>query len=166
MRHFKHVLLIAFIISCLAAFSHDFYVSICQIDYNPKTESLEITLKIFTDDLEKALETQGTGTLHLGTDKEPEEADDYISAYLQKNFRLILNGDTVAMEYLGKEVEIEATWCYIEIPYSSKVKTLQVRNHILMEIYDNQTNIVHVKSNGRQKSLLLSKSNPEDKVKF
>src|SRR5687767_3390074 len=54
---------------------HDYHVSITHIDHNPKTQSLEITTKIFTEDLEKTITTHGGPVLKLGDPKEDPRAD-------------------------------------------------------------------------------------------
>ena len=44
------------LLTLLSAFAwHKFYVSVSQIDYVPKKKRIEITSRIFIDDLEKAL---------------------------------------------------------------------------------------------------------------
>mgnify|MGYP000135582919 CR=1 FL=1 len=68
----------------LAFATHEFYVSICNIQHNTEAATLEITLKIFTDDFEKALEQDSGKALHLGTPKEDSKADELIRDYLQK----------------------------------------------------------------------------------
>ncbi len=35
---------------------HPFYVSVCQVDFNPENRTFEISIKISTDDFERALE--------------------------------------------------------------------------------------------------------------
>lgn len=136
--------------------AHEFYVSICQIDHNPKTQALEITLKIFTDDLERALQTQqDTDKVYLGTPKESPQADQYIQHYLQKKLTFVVNNDTLDWSYVGKEVEFDASWCYIEIENVSSLHELRITNKILVELFDRQTNIVHLQAHGQKKSLLL-----------
>lgn len=150
----------------LSGFRHPFYVSICQIDHNSEAKSLEITFKIFTDDLEKALEAQGTGKLYLGDPRESQEANRYLDNYLKNQIEIIVNGDTAAFRYVGKEVEMDVTWCYVEIAQVTEVKMIAVTNRILQEIYEEQTNLVHVKAGGQQKSMLLRKGKVTDTVEF
>jgi len=134
-------------------------VSLCQIDYNEEAASLEITIKLFTDDLEKALEQQGTEHLHLGSPKESKKADTYIARYLKQHFSLQINEQIESLDfvYLGKEVELDATWCYIEISNITTISTLQISNHLLFDISASQTNMVQIDINGTQKSILLNK---------
>lgn len=165
-KFYLAVLPVFLLASAVSGIRHPFYVSICQIDHNPEAKSLEITFKIFTDDLEKALEAQGTGKLYLGDPREAQEADRYLYNYLKNQVVIVVNEDTATFRYVGKEVELDVTWCYVEIPKVPEVKTITVTNRILLEIYEDQTNLVHVKAGGRQKSMLLRKGNVTDTVEF
>ena len=53
LRYFTPIILVVL----LSSFAwHKFYVSVTQIDYVPNKKRIEITHRIFIDDLEKALE--------------------------------------------------------------------------------------------------------------
>ncbi len=145
---------------------HPFYVSICQIDHNTKTKTLEITFKIFAEDLESALEAQGAARLHLGSERESNQADRYIHNYLKSHVTLQVDGDTVAFTYVGKEIEMDEAWCYVEVANVPSVNKLTIRNSILMEQFEAQQNIVHVRVGGKQKSLVLWKDKREGSVEF
>ena len=145
---------------------HPYYLSICQIYHNSESQSLEISLKIFSDDLERALEEQGTGRLYLSTDKEVEAADGYIGKYLNQHFKLAVGDQVLKQNYLGKEYEEDAVWCYIEVKDVPRLPQLRVTNNLLMEVYDSQTNIVHIKAGKQEKSILLTKAKQNDRVEF
>ena len=159
-----------FLIICGAVFSlsfcHKFYVSICQIDFNSKTNSMEITFKIFTDDLENTLEAQGTGKLYLGSERESKDADRFIFNYLKTHFDLKVDNRPVQIKFLGKEVELDVTWCYIEVLDVEKITNITVTNSILIEQFEDQTNIVHVKVEKKQKSMLLHKARVSGSLDF
>ncbi|RIK75977.1 hypothetical protein DCC62_12210, partial [candidate division KSB1 bacterium] len=104
--------------------------------------------------------------LYLGDPREAQEADRYLYNYLKNQVVIVVNGDTATFRYVGKEVEMDVTWCYVEIAQVTEVKKIAVTNRILLEIYEEQTNIVHVKAGGRQKSMLLRKGNVTDMVEF
>lgn len=49
----------------LLYFLHPFYVSVTEVAHNPKTKNLEISCKIFFNDLETALEKQSNSQLDI-----------------------------------------------------------------------------------------------------
>lgn len=164
---FKKIFITLFLSSFIVGvFGHDYYISVCQIDHNPKSESLEITLKIFTDDLEKTLESHFKTKTHLGTAKESADSDSLIVQYLDRNFQLSVNGNKTPFEYLGKEVELNATWCYLEIPKIDTLKKIFIKNTVLTEMFDSQTNIVHINNQIEQKSLMLHRNKQSGKKIF
>ena len=137
--------------------AHPFYISICQIDHNPGTDALEMSFRIFTDDLEQALESIGTDRLHLGTEREAEKADLYIGRYLARHVEFQVNGSRVNAAFLGKEVDTEATWCYVEIADIPDLDSMTVTNTLLLETFEDQVNLVHVNANDQKKSLVFNR---------
>lgn len=148
------------------AAAHPFYVTVCTIDHDAKTQALEITFKIFTEDLESALEEQTQERLRLGSAHESANAGRYIQSYLKRNVMLQADGDTLAFSYVGKEIDVDETWCYVEVTNVPSVSKLTIRNSLLMEKFEAQQNIVHVKVGGKQKSLVLWKDKREGSVEF
>ena len=59
------------------------------------------------------------------------------------------------LNFLGFERDDPAVICYIEIENIKKFKTIEVRNEVIMDLYDDQSNIVHVTYKGPVKSVRL-----------
>ena len=138
---------------------HDFHVSKCLVEYNEEEKALQISMHIFIDDLEEGLRRQGAGKLFICTDREAKDAENYLRKYLEQHFILRLNGEPKTYDFLGKEIsdDLAAVWCYMEIPDVEYLKELTVTNTILLEVYDDQTNIVSIFGADNQKGLLLFK---------
>ena len=68
-----------------------------------------------------------------------------------------INGGRVNGIFLGKEVDIDATWCYVEIVNITALETMTVTNTLLFDAFEDQINLVHVKANDQKKSLVFSK---------
>jgi hypothetical protein len=65
---------------------HQFHISKTDVTFKPTEKTLQITMHIFIDDLEKSLEKQGVSKIYIGTEKEKQEANSLIIKYLQSNF--------------------------------------------------------------------------------
>ncbi|MGH7495270.1 MAG: DUF6702 family protein [bacterium] len=158
------------IAACVAVFwgslRHPYYISICEVDHIAQAQTLEITFKIFTDDLEEALAAQGAGKMHLGTAEEDKNAGRYIFSYLKKKVAFLVEGDSATFTYIGKEVEAEITWCYVEAKNVAAISKIEVVNRLLLERHDEQVNIVHVKADSKRKSLLLHKNRVSGTLTF
>jgi len=146
--------------------AHDFHLSLTEVNYNTESNSLEISVKLFTDDLLVALQQTGAPKMELGTENEPPEANEFIESYLQANFQLNINSKPISYTYLGKEAELDATWCFLEVKDVRKVKSLEVTNSFLLGAFDDQTNMVNLNINGRKKSGLARKGNTKLKFEF
>lgn len=156
-------------LSLLLAFqltAHPFFISICQIHHNSESNTLEVAIKLFANDLETAMGAEQTSALRLGTDRESADADAHIANYIQQHLLLSVDGTSVTGKFIGKEYEADVVWCYIEVPDISTISKLEVSNRLLMNEFPSQTNVVHVTVNGERKSMLLQKGNARDIVSF
>ena len=146
--------------------NHDYYFSSTTIEHDNHNKSLEITSTYYTDDLEKAVEKQYNIELHLGTKKEHKEADMYINQYFKENFKLVIDGKEVEYEYIGKEIEIEKTYNYIEIMDIPSLKKINIESRMLFNIARTLENIFKVKNNNTTKSITLYYKRPKGDIVF
>lgn len=142
----------------LMAFSHKFYVSKTMIEYNPRTAQFEVTCKIFTDDLELAIGESKAPEMHLGTDNEAPDANQRIEQYLREHVKLQADGRPLEWRWVGKEVESDLTFCYLEFYRTPDFSTLQVFNDILVAHYPDQQNMVDLIMHGSTQTLLFNKN--------
>ena len=149
-----------------SSWSHGYHVSITQIDYNEKTNAIEIAIKLITEDVEFVLEEQGAERLFLGEKNETGKADEYIQKYLEKHFSVVLNDEITTQLYLGKEIEEGETWYYIEIKNVEEISSLVVKSTFFIETYHSQTNRVDLNILGKTNSFVLSRAKVDDKVVF
>ena len=161
-------LLFSWLFLLTAAFpcAHPFKASVSEINYNAETGSLEITLKLFTDDLEGCITVRTGELLYLDTGNELPSAVRSINDYVQSGMRIMLNGKPVTLEFLGKEQEPGVTWCYLESGEVTYPSELTVYNSIMTELYPTQSNIVHIQVEKQRKSLLLGTARPSGTVVF
>ena len=56
--------------------------------------------------------------------------------------------------------------CFIEIENLKGLKSIEVTNELLMDMFEEQQNIVHVKKDEDRKSLILEKGKDTGMLKF
>ena len=61
---------ILYLVFSLLIPSHDFHISHTSLHYNSDLESIEITMKVSIEDLERSLESDNSEKLRIGTIKE------------------------------------------------------------------------------------------------
>jgi hypothetical protein len=148
------------------ALLHPFYVSVTEINHNPEAASLEISIKMFADDLEDALQQRFGETMHLGLEDEHPDADVYLALYLKDELQIEVDGQPVTFAYLGKDANLEAAWCFLEIKNVPAPREVQVRNTLLTELFETQKNMVHVRIGGETQSMLLQRRKLSDTASF
>ena len=138
--------------------THDFHTSLTEMRYNAKSKSFEISLRLFTDDLQKALSANNQNRKFVveNTDKN----DAFVEAYVRKYFAVINpKNQKIAFQYVGKENEGEATWVYLEMPVNESINGSKIQNITLFDMFDDQTNIVNLFFQNQKKSYLFNAKN-------
>lgn len=158
------LLVFAFSISSFGL--HKFYMGIYQINYASEKKMLQITSRIFVDDLDKALEKKYNKKFFLGTDKETTESIDLLKKYLTENFIIKVNGQTKAMNFLSKEMDGDVLVCYLNIKDISKINSIEIYNSVLIDCFSEQQNIVHVTAFGTKKSFLFTETSTREVLKY
>ena len=64
------------------------------------------------------------------------------------------------------EVEMDATWCYMEISNLPTISKLEIGNQILLECFEDQSNLVHVNCKNATQSLYFRKGFVQDLIEF
>ena len=165
MLKFKFILLVLLLIS-IPVQGHKFYVSLIQIDFNEADQKLEFTFKIFSDDLENAVSVFSGKRFYLDNSMETDLADSLLSSYIFRNFKIWLNGSLYPMLFIGKEVELDVTWCYLEIPHITYLSEIRVSDEMLLELFEDQVNLINIKYKGVTSGMLLNRKTPKDIIWF
>ncbi|MCB4809518.1 peptidase E [Tamlana sp. 62-3] len=138
---------------------HKYYLSVTQVNYIESKEAIQITTRIFVDDLELALRKNFNDTITLTGLNQPEVGDIYIEKYIKQKFTLKINNQPANFSFIGKEYDGDIVRCYLEVENVKTIKTLEISNAILFDVYNEQQNIVKTKIYNKQKSKVLSGSN-------
>lgn len=160
------ILVLALFLGVFSSQAHPFYVSICQVNFNQQNQSLEISVKIFADDLLLALSEQGHDKIYIGEERENEHTDEYIFNYLTDKIRFSVNEKEVQAHFVGKEMEKDVVWTYLEINDIAVLNDIEVNCNLLTDVFSDQSNIIQVNKNGKIKNLLLSKRDSSGRLNF
>lgn len=137
---------------------HKFYMAIYQINYVPEKKMLQITSRIFVDDLNKTLEKKYNKKFFLGTNKETVESIDLLKKYLAEKFIIKVNGQSKNINLLSKEMDGDVLVCYSNVRDISKINSIEINNSVLIDCFAEQQNIVHVAAFDTKKSFLFTES--------
>lgn len=151
-------------ISHPAVIAHPIYVSVTEIEHNAADKTLEISCKIFTDDLEKTLREVSKVHIDLINPTDKKMMEKMLSDYVSKHLLINANGKNQQLKFKGYEQIEEAIYSYYEVDNIPVLKNITVTDNILFEYKSEQMSLLHVIVNGERKSTRLI--NPVDKVSF
>lgn len=144
---------------------HEFYVGLTDMVYNADTRTYEVTIKVFTDDLELGLEGASGQPVALDQQDLSKVHDAAISGYVSAHFSVkSKGGSSISFDFVGRETELDVTWIYLESAPMQPLQSAIVSNTMMMEIYKDQTHIVHITQGGRTRSALLHQNRKSDTV--
>lgn len=159
-------LLLISLISLFTTVKHDFHTSITNAEYNAKSGSMEIAMKLFTDDLELTMKNKHHVALNLNSGNELPQADSLIYNYVIDNFSIQSSKKSDRPKYFGKEIENGITFIYLEVHSFPIEKELLVKNTVFFDTFDDQSNIVNIKLNGELESAFLKKGHETESIQF
>jgi hypothetical protein len=133
---------------------HDFHTSLTEMRVNAKEKTVEVTVRVFTDDFENAL-TRANANQRVRLEAK-DRHDPLIDRYLKQRFTLTnASGKPKPFRYLGKEFEADATWLYLEFPLTEPLLGAKLQQLVLLDLFDDQTNLVNVFYGGDEKRSFL-----------
>lgn len=161
-RSFRPVLLVAgLLLLAQVVLAHAYHASIMDIRYNAQKQQLEIALKVFTDDFDKALskgQPRPVSLLQLPA----AQADALSAAYLARTLRFGSRpGETLPLTYLGMQHEGDAHWLFCSVKLLRPLTSLTLRNLLLLDQFEDEMNIVNLEAGGKKQSTLYKSGSEE-----
>ena len=144
--------------------AHDFHASVTQMQYNPKDKAFEISVRVFTDDFEKALSEASKSRINLNANT---KQDALIEKYVQAHFGYVSpQKQPKPFKYIGYEIEADANWIYLEMPYAEAFPGGSLKQNVMMELFDDQVNMVNINYQGQKKTFVFRRNQPIQDVSF
>lgn len=166
MKKLLGIVLLGFIFIGFTAMSaHRFYVAIYQVNYVPQKKELQITARIFTDDLNEALKKSYQKSTDIGSENESPEDQALMKRYLTEKFKISVNGQAKTMQYHSHEMESNVVVCYLTIKDLPRISKIEIENSVLTELHSEQQNIIQYNNNGKKQNLLLSSETTKGMLK-
>ncbi len=168
----KHLTLIltAVLLGCSAtratpahtAAAHKFYTSLARVEYNAEEKTVEVTLRVFADDLELALTRRAGRGVKLDRAK---DADQLVPAYLRDTFEIRnRDGEAKTLKWVGMELRAGIAWLYFEAEMPEGLAGARLRDRIFFELFDEQVNTVSVRYPGAKGDLVFVRGDGERAV--
>jgi len=164
-RNIKIKILLVGCVFFLTSFSnHKYYVSTTQIAYVSASESLQITMRVFTDDMEALLQHRYWDQYKLHPDNYPERIDRTINKYVSSKLNIAIDDIPLKLQFVGKKYKDDQVVCYFEVEQVAPFKKIEISNSLLFDLFEDQQNIIHFSTDSLKKSLLQVQGNAKNAI--
>ena len=154
--------------AAVAAPAHDLHISYGNAAVEGNV--MAVRIRFFRNDLEDALARHaGRAAFRMSAEPEAEAA---FMAYFQAHFTVQAGGRAIAPTVVGSgedELDREPVWWYaVQFEAPSALTAFRVRNTLLTEVFDDQTNIVKFVRfpDGKQKTYSFARGEESFEVRF
>ena len=137
---------------------HDYYVSSTEVVFTEDKQQLQVTTRVFIEDLEAYFNSQTEDKIQLQPDLEPAKIDSLVHIFFKNNFNLFFNKKKVAINYIGRQYKEDQILIFAEAAEVSPPSSFEIHNTILIPFRMGQQNIVHLKTTNTKKSFLMDAS--------
>ena len=160
---------IAFVVVALplgAGATHPVHISNTNVELARDSRSLEITVRMFSDDLEEAIVMRGAPPARFGTAPAPL-LDSLLSVYLRDRLRIGTDdGMPHVPRLLGHERDGDAIRVYLELAVTAPPRRVRLQQRVFLDRFDDQTNLVHVRIGATRRSALLRRGQDQADLAF
>lgn len=145
---------------------HKYYISVSNATYSKSAKSVQMITRFFIDDLEDVLNARIQNPVTLGDAATIQDVYPYLKSYLAKKLEVKINGKISIPSFIGAEYEGDQMVLYIELPSEKLPSEISMKFSAFLELFEEQKNLVHMKMDGKRRTLLMDKNKSTDTVKF
>ena len=139
---------------------HPLRLSVSNIDINMSKEIIDISIKVFKDDLGNIIMQQYG--LEVNLNECDDVCDSLVNDYVLQRFK-VFSSDQKQENLMFKEVNqnTDAVFLVYQVKGFSKTGKLIIENQILFDLYQDQKNLVFVNLNEKNNGYNLSIDEPK-----
>lgn len=134
-----------------ASWFHPIHVSVTNIDLDPVSGRVDLSVKIFADDFQDLILQKYSVQLNITQQEPPGAKIESVNRYIDEAIRLEINGrETEGLKFVRTKLNEEAIWLYYEYENAARIRKVRVMNKLMLEKFDDQTNLLIVSYDERQ----------------
>ena len=149
---------------------HEFHVTHTTFHYNDESKSMEITIKVAIEDLEKSIKNIYSEKINVLLDiQEKKNIEKLIVEYFRNNLIFSLDKNKQEYQWIGKESSnnLHDIYLYFEIPNYDKnenVESIIIKNTLFFDLYSYQTNIALIELTDKKYNLTFTVDNDTQSI--
>ncbi|MEM6377634.1 MAG: DUF6702 family protein [Bacteroidota bacterium] len=132
---------------------HPIHLSVTEVSAEDAQSELNFSITFFMDDFgvaakyPKYADAINTGKMTV---------DELILQHLQKHLKVKVNGKALKYKIKRKESNFPSVTCYLDLQKLPKeLSTLEIENTLLLELFDDQKNMVHIRIPGKKQGSMI-----------
>lgn len=130
--------------------AHKYHFSFTQLEYNAQEKSVEITVRVFADDLEVAISKRSGKSVKLDEKEAAALVADYARDKIELKGR---DGRTKRLTWVGMEPKVDVAFLYFEAKAPAGVVGSQFRQQMFFDLFEDQVNQVLCKAEPHKASM-------------
>ena len=144
--------------------SHPVYISTMSISIIDK--KIDFVMKLYLDDIEDALRLKNGFSISIDENQKLNLNYEYVEKYISENFKVYFNSEKVDLIFLEKKIINDVLELKTNIQFEDKIINIKIKNKILLDVYDNQSNIVFIKNLEKKYYYKFDISNTEKNINY
>ena len=139
-----------------SAWLHPVHVSVTNLDLDPVRGKVELSVKIFADDFQDLILHKYGVQLNIIEQEDPGDKIAAVNEYMQEALQLVFNGnETADLQFVDAKLNEEAIWLFYRYEHHGKIRKVDIVNRVMLEKFNNQTNLMIVTFNEKQNGYRL-----------
>jgi len=143
---------------------HPNHVSVTDIVLNSKSGTMEVTIRLFAEDIENIVRKYKDPEFNLDENTKNGMAKEFMVGYLADHFKLSIENIAIELKFLGMELKDEMVFCYMESKQVEIPKILKIENTLLFDLQEEQVNFNHFKVEDEIKSVKTTIETPSAEI--
>jgi hypothetical protein len=141
----------------LFSFLHPVHVSLLNIDIEPVTGDIQVVFKLFSDDFERIILQKYDVQLAITQKVDPGEKIEAVNRYIEESFEMMINGNRISdWKFVRNDLDDLAIWLHYESKYQDDIESISLKDEVMMDLFDDQTNLVIVTYGDKQNGYRLN----------
>ena len=129
-------------------------------------KKIDFVMKLYFDDIEDALRLKNGFSISIDENQKLNSNYEYVEEYISENFKIYFNSEKVDLIFLDKKIINDVLELKTSIQFEDKIINIKIKNKILLDVYDNQSNIVFIKNLENKKYYKFDISNTEKNINY
>jgi len=143
---------------------HPVYISTMSISITDK--KIDFVMKLYFDDIEDALRLNNGFSISIDENQKLNLNYEYVEEYISENFKVYFNSEKIDLIFLEKKIINDVLELKTSIQFEDKIINIKIKNKILLDVYDNQSNIVFIKNLEKKNYYKFDISNTEKNINY